>query len=319
MGNYWKGLWITYFIVLLIVIIYNCVNFSNSIILIATIVFTIIAMFLVMIQNNENIRKSTRIYIEALRESTKEQINTIQLSSNNQIEKLQNINNKQIKTILSTTNKQVKVIKETSEKQITNMQDSTKNQILSYIEQCQGIISRLENVAEVLITMSEQNQEKLEIERRKNEKEEENYRKLLMDNQQQLIEKQDIIERIKPNIVIRIGIVRRFLLFPNYKIYFFNTGGDGNNFKISIVARDIISNNLTQPINQKFESINREQEISYWLGHVQLFNSYNDFIINISIRDKEDRLYVGNIIISKNNENWTQLIMKREINGNLIE
>jgi len=203
------------------------------------------------------------------------------------------------------TQEQVEALQKLTAEQISALKDSTKLQIESFSTQSEGIVSALEKVVGAIAQMSEDTRKQMEQEEKRLEviKKQTEAR---IRTQEQLTQKDwEKKQRIAPRIFARIASEPFFFVFSHYRLYIYNTGGLVKNIELEY----FFSNSYyTVKKTISIGSLDRNRgSRSIDCGDVQALSSYAVIQVSVSLRDKEDRLYVGTIAINKSNGEWVQI------------
>ncbi len=252
-------------------------------------------MILIMLKNNEHIRELTTKQIDEMNKGTREQIDSFRESMNSQIMAME-----------ESTEKQIQTIQRASKDEIRNIQDSTQKQIQTFVEQCQGIIAQQEKIVGVLVTMSEQNAQKLKEENKKIKLEEEKIKMLKIEQQHKLHGEIEEKKRFKPNIFVRITTQNYFLFWTHYWIYLLNTGCDSKDMRVESIFF-VSATGIGTKINRMFKTISRKQQHSFDCGNIDNFRAYDSVKVQLSIHDIKERRYKGEVIFSKDDWEWYQI------------
>ena len=271
-----------------------------------SLLLTVIAMILIMLQNNEHMQELTKKQIEEMNKGTISQIHNFREAINNQIIAVRKSTEKQIQAIQMASKDEITNIQVSTQKQIEAIQDSTQKQIQAFVEQCQGIVAQLEHVVGVLATMSEQNTQKLKIEEERRRQKEEEIRMLKIEQQRKLQEELSEKERLKPNIFVRLTTQSYFLFWTHYWIYLINTGGDSKDMRVESEFFASITG-MGSKVSMWFGVIQREQQCSFDCGNIDNFRAYDLVKVRLSIRDSKERRYVGEVTFSKSDNEWHQI------------
>jgi hypothetical protein len=213
---------------------------------------------------------------------------------------------KQIKAIQEVSKEQVKSIQEATQKQVDAITESTKQQIETLVEQCQGIMAQQEKMVGVLVTMSEQNAQKLKEESEKRKLEEEKIKMLKIEQQRKLQQELDEKERLKPTIFVRIDTKSYYLFWDHYWVYLVNTGGNSRDVRVESIFLSSASRMKTT-LRTRFESIGREQQQAFDCGNIDNFRAFDLVEVHLSVRDIRERKYVGNVRINMLERNWAHI------------
>ena len=206
------------------------------------------------------------------------------------------------------TYEQIKILQKLTSEQISALKDSTKLQVESFSTQSQGIVSALEKVIGAIGQMSddirkqmEQETEKLEAIQKQNV---EYLRALEREAQKDLEEKQ----RIAPRIFARIASEPFLIFFRHYRLYIYNTGGLAKNTELTYFFSNSY-NTVEKTVS--VASLGRDQGIRpIDCGDVDALSAYTIIQVSISLRDKEERLYVGTITINKAHPDWVPISLE---------
>ncbi len=291
----WTICWLFYFIYLVIFLYASYCLQEAFWIRTGILLLTVGAMILIMLKNNEHIRKLTTKQINEMNKGTREQIDSFQESIN-----------RQIMAMNESTEKQIQAIQKASQDEIRNIRDSTQRQIQTFVEQCQGITAQQEKIAGVLVTMSEQYAQQLEEEKKKRKIEEEKIKTLKIEQQHKLQKESEEKERLKPNIFVRIDSQDYFVFWTHYWIYLINTGCDSKDMKVESIFF-ASATGLGTKINRTFRIISRDQQHSFDCGNIDNFRAYDNVKVRLSIHDIKERRYEGEVIFSKQNRNWYEI------------
>lgn len=277
-------IWGTYLALVAVFVVWVYFDLETLFVQIGVLLFTVAAMIIIMLHNNEYMRKLTLRQIRAQNESTDKQIEAILKSTSVQIEALNNATSEQIDAINETTEKQIHV----------------------FIEQCQGIISQLENMVGVLVTMSEQNAQRLAEEERNRAQEEEERRSQIMAREQEALEKLNERERLKPRLFVRINKESYFLFWTHYWIHIINTGAPSKylNVKTSVYTA---STGMGHQRDHKFSTIGRDQIQKYDIGNVDNFRGYDMVKVGLDVRNMNEVKYEGEVTFSKEEHEWQEI------------
>lgn len=236
----WTKYWLIYgaifFAFILLCLIFREETWISILIQLGTLVLTVIAMLLVMFQNGDQLKQSTTSQLDSLKTTTQEQIIEMQKLTDRQvnsyqteIEKLilvlQNSTEEQIQVLNQQTQKSIESAAEETEKITNNFKDSTDKQIKNFTDKTDETINALEEVAKVLLQMSDQNKTLIQ--------ESENNRlatqKLLEKKNEELYiieyEKEQKSKRNRPLVSISLLKEDFIGLFPSVKAFVFNQGG----------------------------------------------------------------------------------------------
>jgi hypothetical protein len=154
----WRIRWACYFTWLVMYLVAIYLLRDSFFIQTGILLLTVIAMILIMLQNNEENQART-----------KDQINNFHASTTRHIHALRESADSQIKTIQETSLECQRVAQEAANAQICALKDSTDKQIQTFVDQSQDIVTGLEKVAGILETDEEL--KRIEEEHRKAEEE----------------------------------------------------------------------------------------------------------------------------------------------------
>lgn len=210
------------------------------------------------------------------------------------------------------TQEQIETLQELTSKQINALKDSTKLQIESFSTQIQGIVSALEQVVATNAQISEDIRKRMEQEKKTLEtikkQEETRLHTQELEAQKDLEKKQ----RIAPRVFVRIADEPWLLFFKHYRLYIFNSGGPLKNMEVTYFF--LSQSYTTAKRTFSIASLNRGQgSRPIDCGDVTAFNAYTAIQISISLRDKEERLYVGTTTIDKSNREWVRISLEERL------
>ncbi len=283
---------ITFFFV---VLYYNEKKWCGEFEQVGGFLLTILLTIIIMLDNNRQIEKSTSDKIKA-----------IQLSSEKQIKIFKEESNKQISAI----EEQISTIKETTKEQINAIKDSTKEQINTFINQCQGIIARLEEAVAVLVKMSSQYSESLELEKKKVEMEEKRLETLIQEQVRYSNERLQEKQKKMPVLFIRIDKQSYVIFWTHLWIYFYNKGGDAKNISIRITFINI-NTGRNKNITKSFKEIKRSDHIKIDCGNIRDYDNYDSINAEIvTVRDIYDNEYYGEAVFNKVDETWKKISLQ---------
>ncbi|NNV55006.1 hypothetical protein [Limnovirga soli] len=142
--NKWTFWWLLFGVFVIIFIFYiiehiSRSDFNSALLQFGSIIIPLFAAIIIMLQNNEQIDRSTKI-----------QLDHLQKLNDREIEELQKLFQKQIDVLTENTNKQILEFKTMTNEQIKSLQENTNKQILSYTEQTQKVIDELSDNAILL-------------------------------------------------------------------------------------------------------------------------------------------------------------------------
>ena len=306
----WELIWTIYVIILAVYLYYCYISPNDLAIQMGIFLLTISAMIIIMFHNTEHQRKLTISHIKTLKESTDKQITEFQKLTRDQIDTVRDSTEKQIVAIQNASKTQIEKLQESTQKQIETIKESTERQNEVFIEQFQGMSNQLEQIAVALTMKSEEEakerKKQMELEEERTRKEEERLRMLKAEQEQRAQEISNQIERIKPRIFVQI-IQKSYVLFwEHYWLNFVNLGGDGSDMKITSSIFNS-GTNLGARLDRRFEAINREQQQSFDCGNIENFRAFDVVRVNLSIRDGENRKYVGYVDFSKADGEWQEI------------
>jgi hypothetical protein len=263
------------------------------------IILTFLLTIIIMLDNSRQLEKSTNDKIKTIETSSKDQINAIESSTKDQIS-----------TIKSSTEIQINTIKESTQNQIETIKDSTQRQIDNFVIQTQGIISRLEETVAVLVKMSEQYSEQLELQKKKVKGEEDRLEALLKEQEENSKEKLRDKQRKMPQLYTRVDVQDYIIFWKHFWIYFYNKGGDSKN--ISIRIRFLNSyNGRERMITQSYNEIKRDKQMKLDLGNARNLDEYDFIVVEIAtVRDVLENEYRGIAEFGKNDNSWKKIEMK---------
>lgn len=209
------------------------------------------------------------------------------------------------------TNEQIKTLQRLTSEQINTLKESTQRQIESFSMQCQGIVSALERVIGAIGQMSEdirkkteQEEKRLETMQRENE---ERLRTLEREEQKGFEKKQ----RIAPRVFVRIADEPWWFFFRHYRLYVYNSGGPLKNMSLTYFFSGVSYKTAEQTVS--IASLEREQGSgAIDCGDVSAFSAYTAIQVSVSLRDKEERLYVGTATIDKSNRDWVHMLLQEK-------
>lgn len=193
--------------------------------------------------------------------------------------------------------------------QINTLKDSTQRQVDSFSVQCQGIISALEKVIGEIAKMSEENRKRMEQEEKRlaalQKQSEDNLRALEREAQKTFEEKQ----RIAPRVFVKIVEGMWWFIFRHYQLYVLNSGGPLHNMELTFSFSSASYSTVKQ--QRSIGSLNREQgSNAIDCGDVSAFTAYASIQVSVTLRDGDDRLYVGSVTIDKSCRDWTQISLE---------
>lgn len=307
----WEIIWLFYFLSLIFYLFCSYHYMETIWLQTGIIIFTVIAMIVIMLQNIDQIRKSTFLQIQALKESTENQIQIYQKLTDDHINTIRKSTEEQIITIQNTSKNQIDNIKESTEAQINAINESTKKQIQTFAEQTKGIIDRLEKVAGVLATVSEQNAKQLQIEEEKKKQKEEELRMLKIEQERKIRQDLNEKERLKPKISIRIDTQSYYLFWNHFWIYFINNGGDSKNMKLKIKFLSSY-NGIKKTINKRYPQVNIDQQYKFDCGNIDKYRRFDLLKVSCSTRDVKDRRYFGKVKFWIDDSDWFEIELEEE-------
>ncbi len=175
--------------------------------------------------------------------------------------------------------------------------------------QCQGIISALEKVIGEIAKMSEENRKRMEQEEKRlaalQKQSEDNLRALEREAQKTFEEKQ----RIAPRVFVKIVEGMWWFIFRHYQLYVLNSGGPLHNMELTFSFSSASYSTVKQ--QRSIGSLNREQgSNAIDCGDVSAFTAYASIQVSVTLRDGDDRLYVGSVTIDKSCRDWTQISLE---------
>ena len=279
--------------IIVIIYLWHCYDTPNDLVIqMGIFLLTIAAMMLIMLHNTEHQRKLTYSQIKNLKEST-----------NLHIKELQKLTNEQIKAMSDSTEKQIKAIKESTEKQ---------NEV--FIEQFQGFSSQLEQLATILTMKAdeeaEERKKQKELEEERFKKEEERLNILKSEQEKSAQEISDKLERIKPKIFVKIKQKSYFAFWQHYWLTLINFGGNGKDLRITSHIFNS-GTNLGARFADRYEKINREQQQAFDCGNIDNFRAFDVVRVVVSIRDNEERKYVGQTTFNKTETEWVEIPLSK--------
>jgi|GEM_PF-6454193 hypothetical protein len=267
------------------------------------ILLTLIAMFLIMLQTIDESNKSASNQIVSYQQESLKQIKAVSDATNTQIENFQKLTEKQIEAIQSESEKQINTYRDESEKQINHNRESTQKQIDAFVSQTNEITNRLEDVAELLMKISEQNVEMLETEKELNKLEEIKWQKRTEELEQHSVEKNMAINRIKPNLHFMLEEGSYIVVFTHLYLNLYNNGGDAKAITINIHFINSYHNTSTM-LTSTCRHLDSLQRHSIRLGRAKNYNYYDMVAIEILVKDVEQREYHANLKYNKVISTW---------------
>ena len=269
----WKIITIIYVTSLLLYIV-ACFRFGSTQthLDVCTLLFSIVAVFIALFWSLDEARKGTNEQIAYLHQSTTEQI-----------EAMHKLTLEEINTI----------------------KDSTRLQIESFSTQSQGIVSALEKVTAGIGQMSEYTRKQMEQEEKRLEVIQKQNEARLRAQEREAQKDWEQKQRIAPRIFARIASEPFLFFFRHYRLHIYNTGGPAKNIELTYFFSNSYNTvEKTVPIG----SLNRDRgSTPIDCGDVQALSAYPAIQVSVSLRDKEERLYVGTITIDKSNSEWVQI------------
>jgi hypothetical protein len=204
------------------------------------------------------------------------------------------------------TNEQIETLRKLTLEQISTLKESTEHQIESFATQCQGIVSSLEKVIGAIGQMSADVRKQMEQEERRLEalqkQNEDRLRTLEKEEQRHFEEKQ----RIAPRVFALLADEPWWFFFRHYKLYVNNTGGLLKNMELSYFFFNASYKTAEQIV--RVDSLDRDKRsVPIDCGDVSAFSSYTAIKVSVSLRDKEERLYVGTATIDKSYRDWNKI------------
>lgn len=204
------------------------------------------------------------------------------------------------------TKEQIETLQKLTSRQISALKDSTKLQVESFSTQCQGIVFAIEKVVGTIAQNSEDVRKRAEQEEKRLEEIQrltENHLRILeLEAQKDFEEKQ----RIAPRVFVQIADEPWWFLFRHYQLYVYNSGGNATNIELTFFFF-----NPSYETTKKTVSIGslarKEKSRSIDCGDVTALSVYTTIQVSVSLRDKKERLYVGNITIDKTKTEWVQI------------
>ena len=208
------------------------------------------------------------------------------------------------------TQEQMETLQKLTTEQISALKDSTKLQIESFSTQSQGIVSAIQEVVGVLGQMSEENRRRMEQQEKTLKDIQKQNEDRLRAEEQERQKEWEKKQRIAPRIFARIASEPFFFFFKHYRLYIYNTGGLANNIELKY----FFSNSYhTVEKTVSLGSLDRNRgSRSIDCGDVQALSAYAVIQVSVSLRDKEDRLYVGTTTIDKSNGEWAQIPLQEK-------
>lgn len=137
MRNKWLIWWTIFgaFVIAFIIYIIRHISkndFNSALLQFGSILIPLFAAIIIMLQNNEQIDKSTRI-----------QLDYLQKLNDREIEEMQRLFQRQIDTLTDSTSRQIEEFRKMTNEQIRILQENTGKQIQSNTEQTQKIVDEL--------------------------------------------------------------------------------------------------------------------------------------------------------------------------------
>lgn len=238
--------------------------------------------------------------------STNKHIEAYKIESEKQIKTLTELTIQQIKELHETTNKHIKAYQVESEKQIKNFQESTQKEIDAFVNSIEIVVSRLEDVTEVLVKMSGQNQEILQHEKVQRELSEKQWELKLSEMSSLKVEKTNELQWNRPRIFARTEVGQYFIFWKHVWIYIHNTGGDASNIKIKFTF--VNSNNQEQiSLQREFEKLERNRQVNFRIGNAKDYYKYDKVMIAVSLMGIGYREFYSNQIYDRNDQVWLDI------------
>lgn len=133
----WTCCWIIFCVVVLSFITYivqhiSKNDFNGALLQFGSILIPLFAAIIIMLQNNDQMDKSTKTQLEHL-----------QNLNDREIEEMQRLFQRQIDTLTDSTNKQIEEFRKMTNEQIKILQENTSKQIQSNTEQTQKVVDEL--------------------------------------------------------------------------------------------------------------------------------------------------------------------------------
>lgn len=257
---------------------------------------TLLLTTIIMLDNSRQLEKSTNDKIKTIETSSKEQINAIESSTK-----------EQISTIKSSTETQISTIKESTRSQIETIKDSTQRQIDNFVIQTQGIISRLEEAVAVLVKMSDQYSEQLDLQKQKVKTDENRLQALIKEQEENSKEKLRDKQRKTPKLYTRVDVQDYIIFWKHFWIYFYNKGGDSKNISLRIKFLNSYSGR-EKVISKSFDEIKTEKHTKIDLGNIRNFDEYDFIVVEIvTVKDILENQYKGVIKFAKSDESWQKI------------
>ena len=187
--NKWALWWALFgvFVIMFIIYIIEHISkndFNSALLQFGSILIPLFAAIIIMLQNNEQIDKST-----------KAQLDHLQKLNDKEIEEMQKLFQKQIDTLIQGTNEQIKTLQENTNRQIKNYTEQTQNIIIELSQNSKLLGELLQRELEKALTNI--NQQILLANKQLKSLEDFQFLRTDIEKEQQLVEQKHYISRLQ--------------------------------------------------------------------------------------------------------------------------